>query len=92
MTDSTVPSERAGIAEHVDVDVADLVEAPHGVAPDDPALTQQGRRAPIANAPGSKATKTGSRTSGSAARTTASATWIRPARRRSAPVSPSGTT
>jgi len=55
MSDSTNPSERAGFAEHLDASLTgaavDVVEEPHGVSPDAPAVTGQTRRAPIANAP-----------------------------------------
>ncbi len=50
-TESTDPAERTGVVEHLGASLADLVEETHGVAPDHPAITEQDRRAPVANAP-----------------------------------------
>lgn len=47
----STPTERSTVAEHGEPEPAGLLDEPHGAAPDDPAITRQDRRAPIANAP-----------------------------------------
>ncbi|WP_194420920.1 alpha-mannosidase [Microbacterium abyssi] len=52
----STPAERAATAAHQSVEhhsgqAEDLVEEPHGAAPDDAAITGRQRKAPVANAP-----------------------------------------